>query len=114
VNWLGGDFDSPFLGQSVCLLIAHTKVTLSGSLSFPSTCIHSQTRDDSVVVFASAARAALLSEHVCILLLTRFVREVLYTSGKQPPECTIFCLKYLFYIITKDEVMKGPSSENQN
>jgi hypothetical protein len=43
------------------------------SLSFSSTCIHSQTKDDSVVVFATAAIAALLSEQMCILLLIRFL-----------------------------------------
>ena len=35
--------------------------------------MHSQTKDDSVVVFASAAKATLLSEQICILLLVRFL-----------------------------------------
>jgi hypothetical protein len=35
--------------------------------------MHTQTNDDSVVVFASAAKAALLSEQMCILLLIRFL-----------------------------------------
>ena len=35
--------------------------------------MHSQTKDDSVVVFASAAKVALLSEQMCILLLVRFL-----------------------------------------
>ena len=35
--------------------------------------MHSQTRDDSVIVLASAAKAALLSKQMCILLLVRFL-----------------------------------------
>jgi hypothetical protein len=35
--------------------------------------MHSETKDDSVVVFASAAKAALLSEQMFILLLVRFL-----------------------------------------
>jgi hypothetical protein len=35
--------------------------------------MHSQTKDDSEVVFASAAIVALLSEQMCILLLVRFL-----------------------------------------
>jgi hypothetical protein len=35
--------------------------------------MHSQTKDDSVVVFASAAVAALLSEQMYVLLLIRFL-----------------------------------------
>jgi hypothetical protein len=42
-------------------------VTLLNSLSFPSTCIHSHNKDVSIVVFASAARAALLAEQMCSL-----------------------------------------------
>jgi hypothetical protein len=41
----------------------HFEVTLLNLLSFSSTCMHSQTRDDSVVDVASAAKPALLSEH---------------------------------------------------
>jgi hypothetical protein len=43
-------------------------VTLLDLLSSSSTCIHSQTKDDSVVIFASAAIAALLSEQMCIYI----------------------------------------------
>jgi hypothetical protein len=35
--------------------------------------MHSQTKDGSVVVYASAARAALLSQQMCILLLIIFL-----------------------------------------
>jgi hypothetical protein len=35
--------------------------------------MHSQTKDDSVVVFASAVIAALLSDQMYILLLVRFL-----------------------------------------
>jgi hypothetical protein len=35
--------------------------------------MHSQTKDDLVVVFTSAAKATLLSELMCILLLVRFL-----------------------------------------
>jgi hypothetical protein len=73
VRW---DFNSP---SPVCLPPCcpgvHTKVTLLNSLSFPTTCIHSQMKDDTrmVLVFVSTTRAALLSEQICILLLIRFL-----------------------------------------
>jgi hypothetical protein len=35
--------------------------------------MYCQTKDDSVVVFASAVIAAVLSEQMCILLLVRFL-----------------------------------------
>jgi hypothetical protein len=35
--------------------------------------MHSQTKEDSVVVFESAARGALQSEQLCILLVIRFL-----------------------------------------
>ena len=35
--------------------------------------MHSQTKDDLVVVFSSAAKSALLSDQICILLLVRFL-----------------------------------------
>ena len=37
--------------------------------------MHSQTKDDSVVVFASSAKAALVSEKMCILLLVRLLTK---------------------------------------
>jgi hypothetical protein len=37
--------------------------------------MHSQTKDDSVVVFASAAKATLLSEQICILLIRFLVKR---------------------------------------
>jgi hypothetical protein len=37
--------------------------------------MHSLTKDDPVIAFASAAIAALLSEQMCILLLLRFCQE---------------------------------------
>jgi hypothetical protein len=37
--------------------------------------MHSQTRDDSVVVLASAAKAALLSKQICILLVRFLVKR---------------------------------------
>ena len=47
----------------------HTEVN---SLNFPSACILSLARADSVVVFADAAIAALLSGQICFLLLVTF------------------------------------------
>jgi hypothetical protein len=51
----------------------HFSYWLQLGRSFSSTCIHSQNKDDSLVVFASAAIAALISEQMCILLLVRFL-----------------------------------------
>ena len=53
IKW---NFDSPFLSQSVCLLIGpvsldaqlYTLKFLLSSLNFPSTCIYSQTKDNPV------------------------------------------------------------------
>jgi hypothetical protein len=76
-NWLGGTSIVPSLaslsafalpGIPWCLGI-HTEVTWLSSLSLSSTSIHSQTKDNVVVVFTSAARAALLSQQMCILLI---------------------------------------------
>jgi len=51
----------------------HTKVTLLDPLSFSSTCVLFHTRADLVVVFASAAIAALLSQQIHVLLLVTFL-----------------------------------------
>ena len=52
----------------------HTKVTLS-SHSFSSACIYFQTKADSRVVFASVAKAALLLEQMCILIVTFLTKK---------------------------------------
>ena len=51
----------------------HTKVTLLNSCSFPSACIHPKIEADLVGVFASAAKAALLSQQMRILLYVIFL-----------------------------------------
>ena len=81
VDWLSGTSTAPSLDSVSASLLPgipwcpriQTKMTLLNSLSLPSRCICSQTKDDSVVIFASAARTALLSQQMCILLLIRFL-----------------------------------------
>ena len=51
----------------------HTKVTLLSLFSLPNNSIHPQTKEELVVVFASAAKVALPSEQMCILLLIRIL-----------------------------------------
>jgi hypothetical protein len=56
----------------------HTNVTLLNTRSFSSAHMHSQTRNNSVVVFASAIKAALLPQHICILLFIIFFTQRSY------------------------------------
>ena len=56
----------------------HTKVTLIDPHSFSSTCMFSHNKADSVVVFASAAIAVLLSKQIHILLLVTFLDKRSY------------------------------------
>jgi len=46
----------------------HTEVTLLDPLNFPNACLLSLAGADSVVVFAGAAVAALLSDQICVLV----------------------------------------------
>lgn len=72
---------SPFHVQFISFFISQYSmmprypycVTILDPLSFSSACILSHTRANLVVVFASAAVAALLSEQICILLLIMFL-----------------------------------------
>jgi len=64
-----GQFTSFFVARYSVLLGVRTKVSFLDPLSFYSTCILFHTRADLVVVFASAALTALLSEQICILLV---------------------------------------------
>ena len=97
------DFNSTFISQSVCLLVARVSTLewLLNPLSFPSTCIHSQTKDDSVLVFVSTTRAALLSEQMCILLFIRFLvrrsSAYLRSHSEVKPRPTVEILGYLRY-----------------